>query len=853
MQQTRLLLLVIWLLFSHFIQPLPAAETPVEQEVAQDTTSAQAQVVEEPSDKEQKDSLISFYTWAGGLPKDLTDLLSTFNTDSYNKLTKRQIPEITADIRDLQWEIATAKVAPYLQKMQLDRFQRELGKLQQQIDNLEQSLTDKVAQLSAKRNEWLSDKEKLNTFSQQDDLTPILTMEKQENLKGTIEQAIQFIDANLKPALQGGNDLALLQSRLQSIKSDLLILDKKIMKSRLRKTSLTVFDPGFYTQINAQLFYDIYENTSKFVASHNVLLHENLRSIALVSSLFILIATIIYLSKNLVPASSRWYPFATCPFATTCIIVAAIYTLFNQRLLSIKFENQWTLIINIITILAVARLVPRCIDVPWKRILFVRLSIYMVVIMLLATLELPQILMLLFVFGASVATFMIYLAHLRTSCHSAPQKFLRNFWGILPAIIIVSCSAGYDQFAIFLFSTAIGSIGVCLIIWMLFHLISGSLELGLKILPFPLVRENIPTIVKSVQPFLAVLHILLVLAILSVTLDLSPSTEAALATIYNSGFDFSGLHISLGFIITFFIVFYGAVLFSRAIQAVLLSEVLPRYNAEKGVQLSITRLVHYGILTIGFLVMLKVLGFQMQQLTILGGALGVGIGFGLQAIVNNFVGGLILLFERPIKVGDTIQVGEELGEVKNLGLRATIIQTFDNSEIVVPNSDLVTGQVTNWTLAERKVRIKIPVGVAYGTDVAKVLEILLNCAEIHPMVLSTPTPAALFLAFGASSLDFELRVWIPEYLDKMTATSELNQSIETEFALNNIEIPFQQTDLHIRSVTDTAAMALTGTLPQEKIFANPGNSAGCSIMQETTPTEQDSNAGQPIPVQMKNS
>ena len=182
----------------------------------------------------------------------------------------------------------------------------------------------------------------------------------------------------------------------------------------------------------------------------------------------------------------------------------------------------------------------------------------------------------------------------------------------------------------------------------------------------------------------------------------------------------------------------------------------------------------------------------------------------MQAIVNNFVCGLILLFERPIKVGDTLQIGTEIGEVKNLGLRATIIQTFDNAEIVVPNSDLVTGQVTNWTLAERRVRVRIPVGVAYGSDVAKVLEILLACANGNPVVLSTPKPKAFFLAFGASSLDFELRVWISEFLDKIQVLSDLNQDIENEFSLRKIEIPFPQTDLHLRSVDEAAAARMWG-------------------------------------------
>jgi len=167
-------------------------------------------------------------------------------------------------------------------------------------------------------------------------------------------------------------------------------------------------------------------------------------------------------------------------------------------------------------------------------------------------------------------------------------------------------------------------------------------------------------------------------------------------------------------------------------------------------------LIHYSILIVGFVVLLNLLGFELTKLTIIGGALGVGIGFGLQAIVNNFASGLILLFERPIKVGDTVQIGNDLGEVKKLGLRATVVSTFDNAEIVIPNSNLITAPVTNWTLSGRKARLKVPVGVAYGTDIQKVLEILMHCAHENTQVITQPQPNALFLAFGASSLDIEL-------------------------------------------------------------------------------------------------
>jgi small-conductance mechanosensitive channel len=285
------------------------------------------------------------------------------------------------------------------------------------------------------------------------------------------------------------------------------------------------------------------------------------------------------------------------------------------------------------------------------------------------------------------------------------------------------------------------------------------------------------------------------------SLGFYPTKEAAIENLHSIDFAVGSWVISPGSLFFAGVMIYGIFMFSKAIQGLLFQEVLPRYNAPKGVQFSIVRLVNYTILSVGFFLVLHVSGFELKSLTIFGGALGIGIGFGLQAIVTNVVSGLILLFERPIKVGDIIQVNNECGEIKNVGLRATVVETFDNSEIVIPNSELVIGTVTNWTLGERRVRVKIPVGVAYGTNTTKVLEILMRCANECPMVLSNPPPNAIFLSFGDSSLDFELRVWIPEFNDRLTVLSELNQEINNAFELAGIIIPFPQRDLYLHNAS----------------------------------------------------
>ncbi|HKE12079.1 MAG TPA: mechanosensitive ion channel domain-containing protein, partial [Myxococcota bacterium] len=199
---------------------------------------------------------------------------------------------------------------------------------------------------------------------------------------------------------------------------------------------------------------------------------------------------------------------------------------------------------------------------------------------------------------------------------------------------------------------------------------------------------------------------------------------------------------------------------SRLVRFVLDEELFPRLRLAHGLSYALASLIQYAILTIGFLLALATLGFDASRLTVMIGALGVGIGFGLQAIVNNFVSGLILLFERPIKTGDTVQVGQVTGEVRRIGVRSSTVRTASGAEVIVPNSTLVSDSVTNWTLSDRSRRFEIPIGVAYGTKPATVLTMLKELAKQHPEVLAHPEPGAFFLGFGDSALNFELRAWV---------------------------------------------------------------------------------------------
>ena len=202
-------------------------------------------------------------------------------------------------------------------------------------------------------------------------------------------------------------------------------------------------------------------------------------------------------------------------------------------------------------------------------------------------------------------------------------------------------------------------------------------------------------------------------------------------------------------------------------------------------------------------------GFQLGQLAILGGALGVGLGFGLQNIVANFVSGLILAFERPVSVGDIVQLAGLTGEVRQIGIRASHIHTFDGAEVIVPNSELISGEVINWTRADRLRRIEVRVGVAYGSEPRQILKLLIAAAEGHEEVAARPAPDAMFVAFGESSLDFALRFW-GDFERSALIQSGVAVAVNDALVAAGISVPFPQRDLHLKS---TDLVPLRGPTP----------------------------------------
>jgi potassium-dependent mechanosensitive channel len=262
------------------------------------------------------------------------------------------------------------------------------------------------------------------------------------------------------------------------------------------------------------------------------------------------------------------------------------------------------------------------------------------------------------------------------------------------------------------------------------------------------------------------------------------SAEAVLGANLTIG----SLSISLGQVLVLIATIWAAFAASRFLRFLLDEDVYYHWQLARGIPQAISTMVHYAVLLLGFFIGLAALGVDLTKVTILAGAFTVGIGFGLQTVINNFVCGLILLFERPIKVGDVIQVDSDIGEVRHIGIRACVIRTADGSEVIVPNGTIIANKVTNWTLSDRYRVVEVTVTVARGVAPQRVIELLKRVAADHPGVIKEPAPQAYVVNFGPGSVNFQLRAWSDRYEDWVQVRSDLSVAVDDALARENITV-----------------------------------------------------------------
>ncbi len=374
--------------------------------------------------------------------------------------------------------------------------------------------------------------------------------------------------------------------------------------------------------------------------------------------------------------------------------------------------------------------------------------------------------------------------------------------GLMMGIAVMANIFGGVYIAEYFGGSTLYSIVLAVLIFSLIQVIDGILIMIIYsrgISSLTVIKDFGPTVEKRLTGLVALAGwIIWILAVLQ-EFTIKDEVFAWFNRVFASPFKIGSTEITLLNIILFFFIIWLTISISRIIRFFLEGDVFTRLKLKKGVPGAISLMLRIIIITIGFLIAIAAAGVQMDKLAILLGAFGVGIGFGLQNIFNNLISGIILAFERPINEGDIIEVGPLMGIVKEIGIRSSIIKTYDGSEVIVPNGNLISNELINWTLSDQQRRGEVRVGVAYGTDPQKVLNLLLEASGSNERVLDYPKPWAIFLGFGESSLDFRIVFWIADADTRLSIQSEVNVMVNQMFKDAGIEIAFPQRDLHLRS------------------------------------------------------
>ncbi len=426
--------------------------------------------------------------------------------------------------------------------------------------------------------------------------------------------------------------------------------------------------------------------------------------------------------------------------------------------------------------------------------------------------------MLLLEMAGGIAFLVWFIHSTRPSLHgTASRKTARaaaRVGLVLFAVVFVANSLGYVRLANYLGTGALAAAYLAILLYAAAGIVEGLSFFALQIRPLAslgVVRHHRPLLRTRIARLIYlgafVLWALLTLAAFSLR---GPVVEGVTRFI-TAEMTVGSLRLSLGALLAFALCIWLAVLLSRFVRFLLEGDIYERFHLARGSAYAVSTILHYIILLLGFFAALAAVGADMTRFAILAGAFGVGIGFGLQNIFNNFVSGLILLFERPVQVGDVIEVDGATGRIQRIGIRASVIRLPNSSELIVPNGLLISEKVGNWTLSNRQRRMELDVGVAYGTDPRRVLDLLTKVAAAHPLVATNPAPEAYLQEFGADALLFQLLFWTDDFDHWPRIKSDVAVATNSALADAKIEIPFPQRDLHLQGIEPAAVAAALQT------------------------------------------
>ncbi len=687
----------------------------------------------------------------------------------------------------------------------LSFYIRQYTQLQEGLSNIQNSLATRQEQIDAIRKQIST---KLTFWR---GWNAHLAEQQQFIPAQTLEQVSQQLTTLNKTAGNSAKRIVSLQEKISSLQSPLITTVgrltaglERLRQATFRKNAPSFLSQNFYQQLTPDL---LTEARHGFLAALKIdpsFWEENVLNLAIMFVLFGSLSGVILFYRKRFEQTNEWQFVLHHPFAVGCFLAVILFWWLTPSI-----PAMVDFILQVAAVLAAVIMTMSLVENRRQGLSLWFAGIVSLVTASMRMASIPQPLFRIYIALLALIFIPLLLQQAKYSQQqrgSSQGKLFRTLirLGILVlGISFIAQFGGFINFSTWLIQATFQTALTILLVHMILLLAGGAIDVSLKVLQH---RQRDFFLRFGYELTVRLKRLLKVLIIGSSIFYLLPvwrvftTFNDAWNGVLEAGFDFANTHISVEMLVLAVLSLYLAMQVSWLLQGMSDTQLFARRTVDRGVRDAIKKLIHYAIILVGFLIALGFLGLKLQNFIVLLSAFGVGIGFGLQDIVNNFLSGLILLFERPIKVGDGVLIDNEYGTVTHIGLRSTIVENLNQAELIVPNSQIISQKMTNWTLSNRRIRLVLPVGVAYGSDLEKVLDILRRVAADHPDVLKDPKPMPLFTQFGGSSLDFELRVWMDNIDNRPRIQNELLLDIDRRFREEQIEIPFPQHDLHLRSV-----------------------------------------------------
>ena len=728
---------------------------------------------------------------------------------------EQQLGEISAVVGEYDKQFLVLKASSDPRAGQLPQLKAEIKSAGDTLTGVSESVTAKVRSFGTLRKAWLAEQQQWNAWQAAllkdeplEEITATVT-----KAQGVIDTALGLLRQRLKPLLALQEQVGTLQTRINTLTAEVEGLISLTQGGVLVDDSPSMFSAQYFSQLAAALMGGVQTELAQVLWSGQAFFARQGGIVILQGVLSLVLALVFVRQRQQLEQVEHWRFVAKRPIAAGLLVGVLSVVVFYESPPDIVH-----LAIAVLVGIAFVRLVESLVEGGWRQQFVYGLLILSITTNLCYVFGLPLALFRLYIVVAALVSL---LCCLRWAAESRRLKEARLYGWVLWlaaaffAVVLFTELRGEAELAEFLFVSALRTLGMVLVFSLLRYLVRGGLEwavLSSASRGLVLVRSNAAVVVQRLALLFDLLIGVVILSVLLMTWQVYDSPAEAITGLLSVQATIGSQRITIGLVLLAVGSLGVSYLASWLLQTLLTENVLAKRNVEAGVSIAVSRLLHYALVAIGFVLALVVLGVDLTKMTLLVSALGVGIGFGLQTIVNNFVCGLILLFERPLRVGDTIELGGQGVKIAKIGLRSTTVRT-SALDIIVPNTDLVTNQVKNLTLTDRHAQGMIAVGVAYGSDVALVMQTLKECALAHPGVMKSPEPGILFRSFGDSALDFELGFRVAEVDNRSQIESDLRQEIDRRFRQAGIEIPFPQRDLHVRSVENTNNAAATVKVP----------------------------------------